>query len=278
MRLLGLLSGLALACLVGTAAAENAQPQSEGAVPEGTVLDAKAALAISQQAVGRQLGAYTFRDRTGKPVRLSDYQGKPLVISMIYTSCYHTCPTITETVARAVKAAQNALGPHSFNTVSIGFDTRVDTPDAMRFFAKQHGADSLPGWEFLSSDPLTVARLSEDMGFVYYRSPRGFDHLTQTTLIDAEGRIHRQVYGETFDLPHFVEPLKDMVLGRAAAITSFAVLSDKIRLFCTVYDPASDSYRFNYSLFIEIGFGLLCLAFMAWMVFYAWRSSRTVRN
>ena len=45
------------------------------------------------------------------------------------------------------------------------------------------------------------------------RPPRGFDHLAQTTVIDAHGRIYRQVYGDAFAVPALVEPLKDLALG-----------------------------------------------------------------
>src|SRR3972149_1901609 len=48
--------------------------------------DEAEALRISQAAIGNQLGDYTFLDRSGRTVRLSDYRGKPLVISMIFTN------------------------------------------------------------------------------------------------------------------------------------------------------------------------------------------------
>jgi len=63
----------------------------------GPDFDEKAALATSQAAIGRMLEDVTLRDRSGKTVQLANYRGKPLVISVIYTSCYHICPTTTST-------------------------------------------------------------------------------------------------------------------------------------------------------------------------------------
>ncbi|MBT8446142.1 MAG: SCO family protein, partial [Gammaproteobacteria bacterium] len=61
----------------------------------GTEYDRSAALDISQGAIGRQLDNYTLRDTEGQPFPISELRGKPLVVSMIYTSCHHICPTIT---------------------------------------------------------------------------------------------------------------------------------------------------------------------------------------
>ena len=63
------------------------------------------------------------------------------------------------------------------------------------------------GWTFASADAATIERLARDAGFTYFASPKGFDHITQTTIIDAAGRVMLQVYGEDFAPPLVVEPL-----------------------------------------------------------------------
>lgn len=235
--------------------------------------DTEAALARSQAAIGTRIGGHAFQDRAGLPVTLGDYRGKPLVVSMIYTSCYRTCPAITTTLSQAVEQAQAALGSAAFNVVTIGFDTRADTPEAMRLFADRQGA-AAPNWNFLSGDPQTVAALSDELGFSYFRSPKGWDHLTQTTIIDASGMVYRQIYGETFDAPLVVEPLKDLVLGRGASLTSVAGVINRVRLLCTVYDPAAGAYRFDYSIFVEAALGGAALATIGVFLMGAWRHRR----
>ena len=90
---------------------------------------------------------------------------------------------------------------------TVGFDTPVDTPDAMRVFANRQKVDD-SGWAFLSTSAEIMAELVNNIGFVYFPSPRGFDHINQVTVVDAEGVVYRQVYGAAFDLPWLVEPLK----------------------------------------------------------------------
>jgi protein SCO1/2 len=143
----------------------------------------------------------------------------------------------------------------------------------MRAFAKGQ-AVALRRWDFLSTDAATIDALSRDLGFLYAPLSSGFDHLIQTSIIDAGGRVYRQVYGMRIATPHFVEPLKELVFGTAPAASLFDQLSDKIRLFCTVYDPASDRYRFDYSLLVGLVTGLFVGVLFLYWVAKEWRRYR----
>ena len=269
-------------CTAPLRAAEHVGDHSTGAAPAAAHqhppsadFDNNAALRISQAVIGHAVGDYHFTDAEGKTVKLSDYRGKPLVVSLVYTSCYHVCPTITRHLHKMVNVAQEALGPDSFAVVTIGFDTLNDTPQAMQGFARQQGVN-LSQWRFLSTDAATMEGLIKDLGFIYYASPKGFDHLAQATVIDSQGKVYRQVYGDNFDTPLLVEPLKELVTGVASQHGGFAGLGSRIRLFCTVYDPATHSYRTDYSLFVGIAIGGFILTFTA--VFLVREVRRKSRN
>lgn len=231
---------------------------------------ARAAANASHGALGRELPDALFTDTQGRKVRLSDYKGKPLLITLIYTSCADVCPTQIQNLYPAVRAAQKALGNDSFNVVTIGFDTRADTPDRMRAFARQQGVD-LPQWKFLSTDEATLERLAATVGFSIFSRAGGFDHLAQVTIADASGRIYQQVYGAVFESPLIVEPLKDLVYGRSRPVSSLQDLVDRIKFFCTVYDPGRGRYYFNYSLFIGIAIGMLSFGSVLVLLVREWR-------
>jgi len=215
------------------------------------------ALKISQAAIGRELANLEFTDSFGRPVKLADYAGRPLLVSLIFTSCHHVCPTLTRHLETAVDAARDALGKDSFGVVTIGFDTINDTPDRMRDFANKQGIND-PDWAFLSASAKTMAELVDNVGFIYFPTANGFDHITQLTMVDRDGVIYSQVYEGAFKLPALVEPLKDLVFNRPQSVNNlFSGMVDKIKLFCTVYDPNSGHYRFDYSLFVGIGVGFL---------------------
>lgn len=245
-----------------------------GAVDESTTADLskytpEQALQFSQAALGRSVPNYSLRDSHGNAVSLADFRGKPLVVSFIYTSCSDSCPLITQTLAAAASSARDALGEESFNVISVGFDTATDSPDRMRYFATRQGID-VDDWKFLSGDLPTLVGLSETLGFIYYGSSKGYDHLSQVTVIDAEGKVYRQVYGQNFELPLLVEPLKELVFGTSAPFASVADLIKKVRLFCTIYDPAADRYRFDYSIFIQLFVGTLIVGGMSVFVAREW--------
>ena len=255
----GLFSAI-LSCALaaaGLAAAHQAKP----AAGDGG-FDKKAALAVSQAAVGRTLGDYTFRDTVGKRVALSDFAGRPVVINLVYTSCSHFCPVTVQNLARGVENAQQALGEDSFTVLTIGFDVRNDHPARMRAYQRAQDI-GLANWFFLSADEKTVHDLTEDLGFLYYPAAQGFDHLAQTTILDAGGTIYRQVYGIDAGVREIVEPLKSLRLGQVSGLISLDEIVERIRLFCTLYDPATDAYRFDWSFFTGLGVGLLCIGLLA---------------
>ncbi len=238
----------------------------------GANYDEKTALALSQAAIGHGVGDYTFLDGHGKQVTLESLRGKPVVISLIYTSCYHVCPTVTTNLAKVVNIALDALGDDSFSILTIGFDTPVDTPDRMRVFAAQRNID-ISNWHFVSADAETMQQLANDVGFSYFSSPKGFDHMIQVTVLDGEGKIYRQIYGMAPDVPALVEPLKELLYGKQVAATLIESMLNNIKLFCTVYDPTTGMYRFDYSIFIGLFIGLVTLGGTAWFIIRAWRKS-----
>jgi protein SCO1/2 len=234
--------------------------------------DEASALEVSQAALGREIRSYSFETASGEAIDLDRLRGKPVVISMIYSSCYHFCPLITESLYRAVSGARDALGDDEFTVLSIGFDTDYDTPKRMAAYASSRGID-LPNWYFVSAAPETVSRLSEDTGFLYYEASwGGFEHLAQVSVIDQQGRVFAQVYGTEFEPPALIEPLKDLIFGRDAATVSLEGLIDRIRLFCTIYDPRSDRYHFDYSIVVGLIIGSLVLGSIGFVLGRnAWR-------
>jgi protein SCO1/2 len=260
--------GLALYLIAGLLFARAAIASGE--------LDPSRALAVSQAAVGGQLGDYTLVNGDGAPVRLAEYRGKPLIVSFIYTGCTQVCPTTTKFLARAVEEAQRALGSDAFHVVTVGFNLPFDSPVAMREFQRKQGID-LANWQFLAADAPTVEGLVRDTGFVRVPTASGFDHLTQATIVDPRGFVFQQVYGESFELPMLVAPLKELVTGAPAPAQNLAGILERVRILCTVYDPRAGKYRLNYGLVIEILVGLSVLGATVFYLGNEWRRQRRMR-
>lgn len=216
------------------------------------------ALRTSQAAIGRIVSDWSFTDHAGRSVRAADFRGKPLVVSFVYTGCFQVCPATTQFLKGAVQSARAALGDGAFNVVSIGFNQPFDTPEALAAFARRQGVEQA-GWSFVAPRAADVEAVLAEFGLTVEATAAGFDHLVQATIVDANGRIHRQVYGEAFELPMFVGPLKELLAGQASEAPSLEGLWRKVKLYCTVYDPTSGRYRANYSLFVEVFAGVTFL-------------------
>lgn len=271
-----MIRGAGLALLWAMLGAPVAAAPVDIATPSG--LDPASALRESQAAIGRAVGEHLLLDRRARPVRLSDYRGKPVLVSFIYTGCFKICPTTTQSLSVAVAQLSQVFGADTFNVVSIGFNQPFDSPTAMRVFAAQMGVDA-SNWDFLSPAPGTVDALLSDFGFRYVATPAGIDHVLTVSVLDAKGRIYAQVYGERLSRDQLGEPLRRLLNGAPLQPgTSLAELVQRVRVLCTVYDPRTGEYRYDYGLLLEIAGGVTFAVAMAWFFLLEWRTRRRMRR
>jgi protein SCO1 len=245
---------------------------------EVPTLDAAEAMRASQAAVGRLPADHVLLDREARPVSLAALRGKPLLVSFVYTGCFQVCPATTRALDETVRALTQRFGAQRFNVASIGFNQPADSPQAMKAFAAQHRITHA-NWDFLSAPTGTVAPLTRDFGFRYSPTPAGFDHVLQVTLVDADGRIVRQVYGDQPAAALLAEDLQQLLAGQPLPPPGvLADVIDRIRILCTVYDPSTGTYRVDYSLAWEIAGGVTFILFMALYMLNEWRVRRRERR
>ena len=238
------------------------------AEPASVRLDPTAAIAMGERALGRTLGNYTLTDSGGMRFALQDYRGKPLVISLVYSACSSVCPVTTQHLIDVVAEAGRVFGPDRFAVLTVGFDARNDTVPRMAQFASAQGIKS-PNWRVASGDAATIEALLNDLGFSYRAVAGGFDHPTQTTILDRDGKIYRHVYGDDFPLPMFMEPVKDVIYGTAAPF-SFRGIVDRIKYICTAYDPGARRYRIDFGLVFGAVIAAFSLFAMAGLILREW--------
>lgn len=240
-------------------------------------LDLAFALEKSEAAIGRIVDDYALIDAEGKVLTLAEFRGKPLVISPIYTSCPMVCPTTTQHLVKAVSRARKVFGPGRFAVLTVSFDPRRDTPTRLAAFMNDQNVN-LADWRIAVGDQETTERFMADLGFSYRAGAGGFHHVTQTTILDRDGRVHRQVYGDAFPIQIFLEPLKEVVFGTSIKSLTMSNLIDRIRFICTVYNPGSGRYETDYSIVYGISIGGLSLLLTGFIIFRTWRHDRRVRS
>lgn len=135
----------------------------------------------------RTSAAYTVPDvelvrDDGKTVRLSQEldDGRPVVLSFIFTSCTTVCPMISATLAQL----QRKLGParDQVHLVSISIDPEFDTPARLREYASKLGAG--PEWQHYSGT--LAASQAAQRAFGVYRGDK-MNHAPATLVRTAPG-------------------------------------------------------------------------------------------
>lgn len=252
-----------------------AAPAGAEGVP---TLDTRQALMASQAVIGSVPPDFTLLDRQGRPVRLADYRGRPLLVSFIYTGCFTICPTQTRALHEAVRGLDRMLGPRQFNVVSIGFNQPFDSPQALRAFAAQQRI-AYPNWEFLSPPRQQVDALTRAFGFSYVETPAGFDHIVGVTVLDGRGRIHGQVYGDRLTAEALGVPLRELILATptTGTLPTLAELAERVRILCTVYDPDTGEYRYDWKLLLELFGGAMFFGTAGVYLGREWMAQRRTR-
>jgi protein SCO1/2 len=173
---------------------------------------AAAGLAPAQQTlpVLFTLPDFSLTERGGQAVTLGSLKGKVWIADFIFTHCQGPCPLMT----RQMAGLQAALaGVPDLQLVSITCDPKRDTPERLREYAQQAGADPRR-WLFLTGDRQAIYDLSAkgfhmgvnvDPGDVN-TTDYPILHSTRFALIDRDGAV-RGFYDGTS--PEVVDRLKD---------------------------------------------------------------------
>ncbi|MBI5810095.1 MAG: SCO family protein [Deltaproteobacteria bacterium] len=227
---------------------------------------------LAEAAIGKGLSGHILVDRHGKSFNLSGLFGKPLVVSYVYTSCGHVCPTMMANLKAAFEKAGKAFGG-GFTSLTIGFDVKNDTPKALDAYAS-HFAEGLEAWRFATAGQKTMDALTKELGFYFREAPgKAFDHINMVTVIDKDGVVFRQIYGLDFSADELLRAVKlagsgygTVYGGRNPVPLNPAGMIDRVKLFCYRYDETSGKYKFAYGAVFALGIGAaLQLATIVWI-------------
>jgi protein SCO1/2 len=147
-----------------------------------------------------------WKNQYGKSISLSNFRGKPVIISMVYMTCTYSCPL---TIAR-MKEIEGLLTPENKGKtqfVLVTFDSLRDTPQAMLKYAKKNKL-TFPQWTFLANNnESNVRELSALIDFKYKKLQSGeFEHSYAIIALDENGRIMGKTEGSAM-VPKLISDL-----------------------------------------------------------------------
>jgi protein SCO1 len=217
----------------------------------------------------------TFRDDTGKTLKLGDYFGrKPMILNLVYYNCTMLCGEELAGLASAMRLIKFDVG-NEFDVVTVSFDPR-ETPEIAaakkKDFVGRYGrAGAAAGWHFLTGTPESINALTRAVGFQYQYDPKinQFAHATAIMVLTPQGRISRYFYGVEF-------PPKDLRMGLVEASRGkIGNVVDQVLLYCYHYDPETGKYGAMVTNILRLAAAATILI-LGTFLFILWRLERSV--
>jgi len=217
----------------------------------------------------------TFRDETGKTVKLGDYSGhKPLILNLVYYNCTMLCGEALAGLSSAMRLVKFDVG-NEFDVVTVSFDPR-ETPGMAaakkKDYVKRYGrANAAAGWHFLTGQPDSINALTKAVGFQYQYDPKTnqYAHATAIMVLTPQGRISRYFYGVDF-------PPKDLRMGLVEASQGkIGNAVDAVLLYCYHYNPETGKYGAMVANILRLAAAATILI-MGSFLFILWRLDLSV--
>lgn len=196
----------------------------------------------------------SFRDETGRDVRLRDYFGqqRPVVLALVYYGCPMLCNQVEQGVVGSLKMLSFHAG-RDYEVLFVSFDAH-ETPDmaaqkkesAMSHYGRP---ETSAGWHFLTGSQESIEALTKAVNFRYSFDTKSgiFAHASGIMLLTPDGRISRYFYGVEY-------PSRDVRLGLVdASAGKIGTPIDHLLLYCFQYDPSTARYSATILRIVRLG-------------------------
>ena len=196
----------------------------------------------------------SFRDETGRDVRLRDYFGqqRPVVLALVYYGCPMLCNQVEQGVVGSLKMLSFNAG-RDYEVLFVSFDAH-ETPDmaaqkkesAMSHYGRP---ETSAGWHFLTGSQESIEALTKAVNFRYSFDTKSgiFAHASGIMLLTPDGRISRYFYGVEY-------PSRDVRLGLVdASAGKIGTPIDHLLLYCFQYDPSTARYSATILRIVRLG-------------------------
>ena len=162
-----------------------------------------------------QLGA-ALTDQDGRVFKMKAHRGKPVLVSMFYTTCKFVCPMLIDAM-EATRQGLTVAERAQLDLLLISFDPDHDDVKKLKSIALSRELDTSQ-WTLARTDNSSARKIAATLGIQYRLLADGdYNHTTVLVLLDAEGRI----VGRTKKLgaadADFIQLVKKTLHANAAA-------------------------------------------------------------
>jgi len=156
---------------------------------------AKTSVAPHMLIPGERVPNMSFVNQDGRTIHLSDFAGKALLVTFIYTRCPmpNFCPRLSSQFAKIHDELKKNPGVYSkTHLLTISFDPKYDTAPVLRKYGLAYLDDDATGfahWDFASTNPTDMARIAQAFGLQYEEQDNQISHTMNIVLIAPDGTV-----------------------------------------------------------------------------------------
>jgi protein SCO1 len=138
---------------------------------------------------------YTFTDDQARTVQLSEWRGKPMILTMEYSNCRFMCTTTFSKLKAIQTAADQQKLQIDFMIVSL--DPKNDTPQAWQQYRISREVDR-SNWHMLTGSEATTREFAALVGIKYWTMDEHILHDFKIVRLNAKGEIEKEItdYGD----------------------------------------------------------------------------------
>jgi len=164
--------------------------------------------ATNSLTLGQPVADFALTDQTGQRVALSQFAGKLVALTFIYTSCPlpDYCFRLSNNFGRINKRFAERMG-RDLVLLSVTFDPVHDQPKVLAKYAATWKADA-KSWHFLTGSLPEVKAVCRNFGLNFWQEEGSLTHSLHTVVIDRHGKLAANFEGNEFtaeQLGDFVE-------------------------------------------------------------------------
>ena len=174
---------------------------------------ASSAPGVAGAKAGDEIPDYRLTNQDGKQIHLSNYRGKTLLLTFIYTRCPlpEYCTLMSNNFAQIDRALETDPSAYAkTHLLSISIDPAYDTPQVLRSYGAAHTEryekETFSHWEFASGDQ--VKEMAQFFGLRYFPEQDQIIHGLKTVIIAPDGKVAKVYTGNDWKPEQVVNDLK----------------------------------------------------------------------
>jgi protein SCO1/2 len=139
--------------------------------------------------IGELVPDFQLVDQDGHSIHLSDYRGKAVMLTFIYTRCPlpNFCPLMSRNFSQLERRLSSEF-TNQYHLLSVSMDSEFDTPEVLKAYGARYKANS-KDWTFATGTSEQIQSVAGLMGLYYAKENGLISHDLRTALIGPDGRL-----------------------------------------------------------------------------------------